>query len=300
MKYKKILIILSILIIILLLLKLLSFRKKKYIETYTNNNKSKKIALCFLIYDKINHEQIWYNWLKNIDKNKYTIYIHYKENKPLKYFEKYKIDSIDTCWGCLSIVLAQNKILQKAIKDNKNEHFIWLSGSCIPLKSFNYIYNYLDINKSYYNIAPDSQVFPRCNKLLQFFKKEDIKKANMASIINRKHANLFINNNNNISVWFKNINNIDEHVYITLLYHNNLQNELVLTPNIAAGAIIFAQWKDMSNYKNFKKSKKQNDYTYINICKEELEYLINSDSLFGRKFTKDCTGLENLIDYINK
>jgi len=38
----------------------------------------KKIALCFLIYDKINNEELWWDFIKNIDKNKYNIYIHFK------------------------------------------------------------------------------------------------------------------------------------------------------------------------------------------------------------------------------
>ena len=57
------------------------------------NKKNKKIALCFLIYEEIYHEDLWYNFLKNVDKKKYNIYIHYKTNKPLKYFEKYKLIS---------------------------------------------------------------------------------------------------------------------------------------------------------------------------------------------------------------
>lgn len=28
----------------------------------------KVLGLCFLIYDKINHEKLWYNWLRNVDK----------------------------------------------------------------------------------------------------------------------------------------------------------------------------------------------------------------------------------------
>lgn len=262
-------------------------------------NSNKKIALCFLIYDKINHEQIWYDYLKNIDPNKYNIYIHYKTNKPLRYFNDYKLQNcIETCWGCLSIVLAQNLILKEALKDPLNQHFIWLSGSCIPIKTFNYVYNYLDVNYSYYNMFPNSQIFPRANYALNYIEKNKIKKANMASIINKKHAELFVNNDDNIKKWFKYVDVPDEHAYISLLYHYNLQNELILTDDIAAGAIIFAQWRHMKNYKIFNKSIKINDYTYKYICPEELEYLINSDSLFARKFTPECKGLENLIELI--
>ena len=113
----------------------------------------KKIAFCFLIYDSINHEDLWYLFFKNVNKDKYNIYIHYKDNKPLKYFEEYKLSNcIETSYGDISLVLAQNLLLEEAIKDNNNEHFIFISNSCIPLKNFNYIYNFLTKdNYGYYN-----------------------------------------------------------------------------------------------------------------------------------------------------
>jgi hypothetical protein len=133
-------------IICLFLIYFLFFKK-----TFDLFDSNKKIALCFLIYEEIYHEELWYKWLNNIDKNKYNIYIHYKNNKPLKYFDKYKIkEHIETCCGCIGIVLAQNAILREALKDPENQHFVFLSDSCVPFKNFNYVYNYLDISKSYF------------------------------------------------------------------------------------------------------------------------------------------------------
>lgn len=283
--------IIILIILIVLMIKVINEKKENF-----STNSSKKIALCFLIYKEIYHEDIWYEYLKNVDKNKYNIYIHYKENEPLKHFEQYKLyETIETCWGCLSIVQAQNLILKEALKDPNNQHFIWLSDSCIPVKSFDYVYKYLDTSKSYFNKAHDSQVFPRANNALKYIDRNNIKKAAMPSILNRKHASIILQNNN-ISKWFKNINNVDEIVYITLIYHNNLQNELIITPNLAADAPIFTGWPDMSNYKLFKNSrltkKSPNEYSYI--CPEELNYLISSKSLFARKFAKNCKGLDKL------
>jgi hypothetical protein len=53
----------------------------------------KVLGFCFLIYDIINYEKLWYYWLKNIDTKKYRIYIHYKNDVELKYFEKYKLNN---------------------------------------------------------------------------------------------------------------------------------------------------------------------------------------------------------------
>ena len=72
----------ALIVVIIIFIIVLCFTNHKDLNPPMINS-NKKIALCFLIYDKINHEQIWYDYLKNIDPNKYNIYIHYKTNKPL-------------------------------------------------------------------------------------------------------------------------------------------------------------------------------------------------------------------------
>ena len=52
-----------------------------------------KIAFLFLIYDCINHEHLWKAFFNNISTEKYSIYIHYKVNKPLKYFEQQNLQN---------------------------------------------------------------------------------------------------------------------------------------------------------------------------------------------------------------
>ena len=112
----------------------------------------------FLIYDSINHEKIWYDFFSNINKDKYNIYIHYKENNPLEYFEEYKIneeDIVETEWCGNSLVEAQIKLYEYAMRDKQNYKMIMVSNSCIPLKNFNYIYDFLTKdNYSYYNKMP--------------------------------------------------------------------------------------------------------------------------------------------------
>lgn len=266
----------------------------KYNIEYSQINK--KLGFCFLIYDKINHEDLWHDFFKNIDMNKYDIFIYFKTNTPLKYFENYKLKNciepknncIQTSWGDYRISLAQNLMMKEGL--NKCSHFIFLSGSCIPLKNFNYIYEYLDVNFSYFNKAPDEQVFPRCNNVLNFIDKKYIKKANTNSIINNSHARIIINNEDLLKKWFSKINNADEHCHITLLYYLGKENELKLTNNTSySGATTFAAWDDMDDFMTFPKSIKSNSYTYEMISNDELSYLINSPCLFGRKFTEKCT-----------
>jgi hypothetical protein len=151
----------------------------------------KKIAFCFLIYDVINHEEMWYIFFKNIDPAKYSIYIHYKTNKPLKYFEKYKLTNcIETRYENETIPLAYNVLFRKAYEDQDNYKFMILSGACIPLKSFDYIYNKLTADTyGYFNICPQSQCFPNCNYLLNVIDKKYIAKSHNWFILNRSLVN---------------------------------------------------------------------------------------------------------------
>lgn len=242
----------------------------------------KKIAFLFLIYDVIIHEEIWNVFFKSVDPNKYNIYIHYKSNTPLQYFEKYKLDfCVETEWADISIVYAQNMLLQAARKDPENQHFIFLSGSCIPLKNFDELYHSLNTNYSYFNMSPQSHCFPRCNPTLQFIDKKYIQKASQWCILSRKHMELMIGQTD-YTTWFDYPCTVpDEHCYITNIFQHHLENELITTPNIAKDATTFTNWEGM-DYKYPSDTGLKN---YDDISDEELLYLLKSKSFFGRKFT---------------
>ena len=252
-----------------------------------------KLAFCFLIYDIINHEDLWHIFFKNIDTNKYNIYIHYKINKPLKYFDKYKLNNcIETTYGSIKIVEAQNILLREALHDNENKHFIFLSNSCIPFKSFDYIYTNLNEDYSYFNISPHSQCFPRCNDILNFIDKKYVQKASQWCILNRSHTEIMLKKNEYLK-WFSNTTASDEHCYITNIFYNNLENEIII-PLVTNDATTFTNWYGM-DYK-YPSDKSLKNYQYIS--NEELLYLLNSKCFFGRKFNVNCEGLNNQ-EYIN-
>ena len=82
------------------------------------------IAFCFLTVDNLNKPDIWEHFFKNVNKDKYNIYIHNKNNFKGK-FDRYKIDNIcETEWGSVSLVRATLKLFEEAFKDNKNKYFI--------------------------------------------------------------------------------------------------------------------------------------------------------------------------------
>lgn len=251
----------------------------------------KKIAFCFLIYDIINHEELWYRFFEKVDKSKYNIYIHYKYNTPLTYFENYKLDKqVETKYADISIVQAENLLLEEAQTDLENQHFIFLSNSCIPLKNFSHIYEILLPNKSYFNMAPQEACFPRCDDALKHIDRLYIQKASQWCILCRNHVDMLLYTEEYLK-WFDYSSTVpDEHCYISYIYHCNKQDEIITTRNESINATTFINWEGM-DYKYPSTDELKN---YDEISEEELQYLLDSDSLFARKFKVDC------YEYLNK
>ena len=248
-----------------------------------------KIAFCFLIYDIINHEELWNLFFQNVDTNKYTIYIHYKFNKPLKYFEKYKLNNcIETKYVDVTVIHAHRLLFKKAY-DEGCYKIISLSQSCIPFKSFDYIYNFLTRDDfGHFNITPQKQCFPNCNSLINYYGQNVIQKSSNWFILNRKTCESILRyDKQNIDNEYGSIYAPEEIYFITNIFYNNLQDLIITTPNLSNDATTFTNWEGM-NYK-YPSNRGLKNYTYI--TNDELLYLINSKCLFGRKFNKECISL---------
>ena len=246
-----------------------------------------KIAFCFLVYDIINHEELWNLFFQNVDTNKYRIYIHYKLNKPLKYFEKHKLNNcIETKYADVSIIHAHCLLFKKAYDDGCDK-IISLSQACIPFKSFNYIYHFLTKDHfGHFNVMPQTQCFPRCDTLLKYYDKNVIQKSSNWFILNRKICEFIINyDKQQIDNEYGSVYVPEEIYFITNVFYNNLQDEIIITPNVANDATTFTNWQDM-DYK-YPSNRGLKNYTFI--TKDELFYLMNSKCLFGRKFNSECS-----------
>jgi hypothetical protein len=256
----------------------------------------KKIGFCFLIYDKINLEELWNVFFQNVDSNKYAIYIHYKQNIPLQYFEQCKLkECIETKYAHVSLIHAHNLLFRKAY-DEGCYKIISLSQACIPFKSFDYIYDFLcKDNYGHFNIAPHSACFPRCNDLLKYYDMISIQKSSEWFILNRQLCYLVIKEDKTkIDEMYTNIIAPEEHFYITILFNNNLQDEIITTPNISNDSTTFTNWDNMG-YKYASSDRLKN---YDTIDEEEISYLLNSKCLFGRKFNSKCYSHLNIKKYI--
>jgi hypothetical protein len=250
----------------------------------------KKIAFCFLIYSEIEQEEIWNLFFKNVDPEKYNIYIHYKSNTPLTYFEKYKLlpsECIETKYADVSVPIAMNNVFRKAYnKDSDNYKFIFVTGTCIPFKSFDYIYDVLTKdNYGYFNLFPQEHCLAECNAPLKQIFKEKLAKSFGWFILNRTLVeNLCFDKDDILKSIFSNFYAPEEYFYYTHIKLLNLENQVVTTNNSATEATTFINW-DFMDYK-YRSEYSHKKYNFIS--EEELLYLLDQPCLFGRKFNKSC------------
>jgi len=251
-----------------------------------------KIAFCFLIYDEINHEELWYRFFKSVDPNKYSIYIHYKTQKLLKYFEKYKLPNcIPTKYADVSLVHAHNLLFRTAFEsDPRNYKFINLSGACIPLKSFDHIYKFLTKDHfGYFNMHLLSSYYPRYNKLLNKFPIQSILKSCEWFILNRDlvkilaYVDTYIINNLYNAIYAP-----EESYFITFIKKYNMENQIKTTYHESDNSTTFTCWQHTMNYKYANKNIRGLK-NYETITTDEIAHLLQSPALFGRKFNKNCT-----------
>jgi hypothetical protein len=248
-------------------------------------------------------EELWYNYFKDVDESKYKIYIHYKLDKPLKYFEKYKLKNcIETNYADETLIHAHNILFKEGLKDDCYK-IISLSQSCVPLKPFDYVYEFLTKDKySHFNVCPDRQCWPKCERLLGYYSKKVIKKSSNWFILNKPHCEIVTSMNKNmINIIYSKILSPEEIFFITTLYHNKKEDEIQKTNNSSNNATTFTNWPDMDyKYVFIPKIGDRLPKNYDVIREEELNYLMNSNCLFGRKFTKNSYSSFINSKYMNK
>jgi hypothetical protein len=245
----------------------------------------KKISFLFLIYDQIHHEDLWKAFFNGVDPNLYTIHIHYKTQKPLKWFEAHKLkQTIDTKYADYSLILAHNRLLEEALKDADVYKTINLSQSCIPLKPFQTVYDELTSTPcSIFNEAPQNQC-ERCTSLFPYIRKDKVFKSSNWFILNREHA-LIATQSHREMEWFRSIESPEEHYFITIIRAKTKSRTIITTQNECESATTFTNWEgyDYKYVHNYGLKR------YHDISFEELTHLLKAPCLFGRKFEQGCT-----------
>jgi hypothetical protein len=141
-----------------------------------------KLAFCFLLYDTIEHEELWENFLEG-HSNKYNLYSHPKmitEQTP-DWIKRGKVRTIQTGWCEESLVFAYLMMVKKGLEDRTNKYFCIVSGTCIPLYAFNKVY--AKVFK-----YPQSRLYFIPKKRATVFEGETLNPHSQWMILNRKQA----------------------------------------------------------------------------------------------------------------
>ncbi|CAL0305688.1 unnamed protein product [Lupinus luteus] len=118
---------------------------KEMLKFNTVRTKTSKVAFLFMTPGSLPFEKLWHKFFKGHE-GKFSIYIHASKEKPVhvsRYFVGREIHSEPVGWGKFSMVEAEKRLLAHALLDTDNQHFVLLSESCIPVRHFEFVYNYL-------------------------------------------------------------------------------------------------------------------------------------------------------------
>jgi hypothetical protein len=203
-----------------------------------------KIAFLFLTQKELTQEKIWVDFFDSADKEKYNLYFHTKPNFKHKKFSQYQIDSIETKWGTFSLVEAQQILLNEALKDESNKHFIFVSESTIPICSFEELYSFFSDKEKFsiisYEHCVSSYFLPRFRMIKNIY-NWTIEQWHISSqwvVLNREHSTIFKDNFKTLKEIFSETKHPEEHSYVTFLYHLGVLNN----SNIINKNITFVDW----------------------------------------------------------
>jgi tellurite resistance-related uncharacterized protein len=237
-----------------------------------------KVALCFLVYDKFECENIWKKWLEN-NNSRFSIYIHSKNKFKTTLTEAVNmVPTVPTEWGKFSLLKATCKLYEEALKDPANKKFVLLSQACIPFKSPDYIYNFLmkDNMSYYYNYDTSKQVLIKYQTLQKRLPLIQIEKHSQWIIVNREHSQYLIEFLPMLEIAFTNAGDVipDESWFLIVMNMLNKKHETVFKPTT------FVSWHNVE--------KDWSPFRITNVSEETLAGFVNNpDYLFGRRFEND-------------
>ena len=246
---------------------------------------------------------MWEVFFKD-NEDKYNIYMHPKNKQNVTSFFKHYIinETVKTAWGHISLTDATYLMLKEGLLDDNNYKFILLSDSCIPIKSFQKIYqSTTNDNKSWFNFySPDLISSPTHFKRigsLPLFLAEKAFIQEQWMILDRSHVELIVKNYMDFRKYFtKNSQIPDECLFITLLNYlePNLTKQLKFKKHDRHtykihDYITFAEWfnEDGELRMSF------HPLTFDRVDRKTIKKLKNCNSLFARKFAETS----NIFDY---
>lgn len=128
-----------------------------------------KIAFLFLTRGALPHDHLWARFFQDQDPALYAVHVHAPPDftfdatttsspDALRLFRRAVIPNpvASTAWGAASVVLAEKRLLARALLDPAAERFVLLSESCVPIRPFPRVRAVLlDTDRSFVESYPD-------------------------------------------------------------------------------------------------------------------------------------------------
>ncbi|KAL6560136.1 hypothetical protein OROHE_006374 [Orobanche hederae] len=153
-----------------------------------------KIAFLFLTTGALPFEKLWDKFFQDHE-GRFSVYVHTSKDKPVhfsRYFINREIRSDEVTWGRISMIDAERRLLGNALEDPDNQNFVLLSDSCIPLRDFDYVYNYhMYTNVSYVDCFEDPGPHGSgryIEHMLPEVEMKDFRKGSQWFTMKRQHA----------------------------------------------------------------------------------------------------------------
>ena len=266
-----------------------------------------KVAFLFLTIHDHHQPELWSNYLTK--KDKFSIYAHPKIDKIKTPWLKEAVISrrVKTGWG--HITAAYYRLLEEALKDPQNMKFMFLSESCIPLKSFDAFYQkvILDdptLTTSYVKLMPISRYdqeqridTQKGKEQITFIKhyarmclsRVDAEKV-MENSLKARKVRAFFNGMHVGDEFFLSAINPEHFENFEMTYDNwddtrmkskkvyeELKELRKRSPSLRTNELIRRKEAEMTVVNN-------NPKTYSTITGSELDIAMNRESFFWRKF----------------
>ena len=115
-----------------------SRRRSRRKSRKTSSSGLKQVAFCFLLYDKIQHLKIWEDFFDQDHDGTSMIYSNVKKvtKETPEWIKRERVRTVPTSWCGEGITNAFNQMLKKALKNKNNHYCILISGSDIPLYTY--------------------------------------------------------------------------------------------------------------------------------------------------------------------
>lgn len=272
-----------------------------------------KIAFLFLTIDNPHFPKLWDSYFRG-NKEKYSLYIHPKNREKVTWKNKNIIKNLqETEWGF--IVHAYIELFRAAYQDSKNQKFVTISESDVPIQRF---------SKFYDECMSDDRSWIKFKKIKNYNWKERINKQpkkdrpkhfikHLARFcLNREHVKQLLQKNKEQQLAFFYNMHVGDEFFLSVLYPiHNVRNFAVTYDDWDYVNIELQKIKDNKkklyelqekNGKNYSHSLKELQNLYNQIAKnpksitnvrDDLEFIKQCPSYFYRKFTKKS----NISDY---